>query len=211
MSRSDPSGADQSDAEHQATDLAVGGWNPSRRAKPQLTGSRAREAADARFRPDHPCRHAGRGRRGEGSTSRERPLRPCLMGLDARWRPGPGCSCWSCQPRFSGNVVHIVVAVVAHGQVVVVGSTPPVGRRGPWWGDKSPVSREAHTVTCGSRGTTPSGDPTAMGRGRRGLVRASSGWDGCRAWRGLLASAGRWSVGGATACHHVAAGLRRFG
>ena len=33
LSRVDPSGADQIDAEHQATDLAVGGSNPSRRAK----------------------------------------------------------------------------------------------------------------------------------------------------------------------------------
>ena len=33
VSRPDPSGADQIDAEHQATDLAVGGSNPSRRAK----------------------------------------------------------------------------------------------------------------------------------------------------------------------------------
>ena len=32
VSRPDPSGTDQSDAEHQATDLAVGGANPSRRA-----------------------------------------------------------------------------------------------------------------------------------------------------------------------------------
>ena len=32
LSRLDPSGADQIDAEHQATDLAVGGSNPSRRA-----------------------------------------------------------------------------------------------------------------------------------------------------------------------------------
>jgi hypothetical protein len=32
VSRPDPSGADQIDAEHQATDLAVGGSNPSRRA-----------------------------------------------------------------------------------------------------------------------------------------------------------------------------------
>src|SRR5829696_10142451 len=32
LSRPDPSGADQTDAEHQATDLAVGGSNPSRRA-----------------------------------------------------------------------------------------------------------------------------------------------------------------------------------
>jgi hypothetical protein len=34
VSRLDPSGADQIDAEHQATDLAVGGSNPSRRAHP---------------------------------------------------------------------------------------------------------------------------------------------------------------------------------
>ena len=33
LSRPDPTGADQIDAEHQATDLAVGGSNPSRRAK----------------------------------------------------------------------------------------------------------------------------------------------------------------------------------
>jgi hypothetical protein len=33
VSRPDRSGADQIDAEHQATDLAVGGSNPSRRAK----------------------------------------------------------------------------------------------------------------------------------------------------------------------------------
>ena len=32
VSRPDPSGADQIDAEHQATDLKVGGSNPSRRA-----------------------------------------------------------------------------------------------------------------------------------------------------------------------------------
>jgi hypothetical protein len=32
VSRPDPSGAVQIDAEHQATDLAVGGSNPSRRA-----------------------------------------------------------------------------------------------------------------------------------------------------------------------------------
>jgi hypothetical protein len=39
VSRSDPSGAVQIDAEHQATDLAVGGSNPSRRAsKPQVSG-----------------------------------------------------------------------------------------------------------------------------------------------------------------------------
>jgi hypothetical protein len=33
VSRPDPSGANQIDAEHQATDLAVGGSNPSRRAQ----------------------------------------------------------------------------------------------------------------------------------------------------------------------------------
>src|SRR4029453_7202866 len=33
VSRPDRSGSDQIDAEHQATDLAVGGSNPSRRAK----------------------------------------------------------------------------------------------------------------------------------------------------------------------------------
>jgi hypothetical protein len=33
VSRPDPTGSDQSDVEHQATDLAVGGSNPSRRAK----------------------------------------------------------------------------------------------------------------------------------------------------------------------------------
>jgi hypothetical protein len=33
VSRPDPSGADQTDAEHQPTDLVVGGSNPSRRAK----------------------------------------------------------------------------------------------------------------------------------------------------------------------------------
>jgi hypothetical protein len=32
VSRPDPSGADPIDADHQATDLAVGGSNPSRRA-----------------------------------------------------------------------------------------------------------------------------------------------------------------------------------
>ena len=35
VSRPDPSGADQIDAKHQATDLAVGGSNPSRRAPAQ--------------------------------------------------------------------------------------------------------------------------------------------------------------------------------
>jgi hypothetical protein len=38
VSRPDPSGSDQIDAEHQATDLAVGGSNPSRRANVQLKG-----------------------------------------------------------------------------------------------------------------------------------------------------------------------------
>jgi hypothetical protein len=39
VSRPDPSGADQIDAEHQATDLVVGGSNPSRRAPtPQVNG-----------------------------------------------------------------------------------------------------------------------------------------------------------------------------
>jgi hypothetical protein len=33
VSRPDRSGADPTDADHQATDLAVGGSNPSRRAK----------------------------------------------------------------------------------------------------------------------------------------------------------------------------------
>jgi hypothetical protein len=33
LSRPDPAGADQIDAEHQATELAVGGSNPSRRTK----------------------------------------------------------------------------------------------------------------------------------------------------------------------------------
>jgi hypothetical protein len=33
LSRADPSGADQIDVEHQATELAVGGSNPSRRAQ----------------------------------------------------------------------------------------------------------------------------------------------------------------------------------
>jgi hypothetical protein len=37
-SRPDRSGADQVDAEHQATDLAVGGSNPSRRANAQFSG-----------------------------------------------------------------------------------------------------------------------------------------------------------------------------
>jgi hypothetical protein len=34
VSRPDRSGADQIDVEHQATELAVGGSNPSRRAHP---------------------------------------------------------------------------------------------------------------------------------------------------------------------------------
>jgi hypothetical protein len=39
VSRPDRSGPDQIDAQHQATDLAVGGSNPSRRApKPQVNG-----------------------------------------------------------------------------------------------------------------------------------------------------------------------------
>jgi hypothetical protein len=42
VSRPDPSGADQSDAEHQATDLAVGGSNPSRRAT-NSAGQRAHD------------------------------------------------------------------------------------------------------------------------------------------------------------------------
>jgi hypothetical protein len=38
VSRPDPTGADQTDAEHRSTDLAVGGSNPSQRAsKPQST------------------------------------------------------------------------------------------------------------------------------------------------------------------------------
>jgi hypothetical protein len=45
VSRPDPSGADQIDAEHLATDLAVGGSNPSRRAKAQVRGSMARGEA----------------------------------------------------------------------------------------------------------------------------------------------------------------------
>ncbi len=44
VSRPDPSGADQIDAEHQATDLAVGGSNPSRRA----TSRRATKPAGQR-------------------------------------------------------------------------------------------------------------------------------------------------------------------
>jgi hypothetical protein len=52
--RPDRSRADQIDAEHQATDLAVGGSNPSRRAKPQVRGTVARRAASYRFWPDHP-------------------------------------------------------------------------------------------------------------------------------------------------------------
>jgi hypothetical protein len=45
MSRPDPSGADQIDAEHQATDLKVGGSNPSRRANVQLSDGIVRRAA----------------------------------------------------------------------------------------------------------------------------------------------------------------------
>src|SRR5262245_23220405 len=44
LSWADPSGADQSDAEHPPTDLAVGGSSPSRRAKPQVRGCQAKEA-----------------------------------------------------------------------------------------------------------------------------------------------------------------------
>jgi hypothetical protein len=44
VSRPDRSGSNQIDVEHQATDLAVGGSNPSRRAKGQLRGYQAREA-----------------------------------------------------------------------------------------------------------------------------------------------------------------------
>jgi hypothetical protein len=40
VSRPDPSGADQTDAEHQATDLAVGGSNPSRRAQRPRSATR---------------------------------------------------------------------------------------------------------------------------------------------------------------------------
>jgi hypothetical protein len=39
VSRPDPSVADQIDAEHQTTDLAVGGSNPSRRAPSAQVGS----------------------------------------------------------------------------------------------------------------------------------------------------------------------------
>ena len=84
----DPSGADQIDAEHQATDLAVGGSNPSRRAK--RAGQRhcskgIREAPDSGL--IIPCRHAARNRRGtadEPGATRA----PVPDGLDARWRPG---------------------------------------------------------------------------------------------------------------------------
>ena len=48
VSRPDPTGADQTDAEHQATDLAVGGSNPSRRAIfPVQHGSSRRSSPSA--------------------------------------------------------------------------------------------------------------------------------------------------------------------
>ena len=50
------------------------------------------------------------------------------------------------------DVFHIVVAVVAHGQVVVVGQQPTSRLARSLVDDKSPVSREAHTVICRSRG-----------------------------------------------------------
>ncbi len=61
LSRPDPSGADQIDAEHQATDLAVGGSNPSRRAT-KTPAQRPCDGAAARcqvagLRPN--CDHVG--------------------------------------------------------------------------------------------------------------------------------------------------------
>jgi hypothetical protein len=50
VSRLDPSGADQIDAEHQATDLAVGGSNPSRRADVQVKSLRAEFGSNRRGR-----------------------------------------------------------------------------------------------------------------------------------------------------------------
>src|SRR5215204_525307 len=79
VSRPDRSGADQIDAEHQATDLAVGGSNPSRRAK--CAGQRycskgSREAPDSRLIIPAAMRVAIDAVR---PTSRERPARPLLM------------------------------------------------------------------------------------------------------------------------------------
>ena len=47
VSRPDPTGADQTDAEHQSTDLAVGVRIPRGAPKPQLRGGVAREAGEA--------------------------------------------------------------------------------------------------------------------------------------------------------------------
>ena len=48
VSRPDPTGADQIDAEHQATDLAVGGSNPSRRAKRAVQRPSSRRSSPGR-------------------------------------------------------------------------------------------------------------------------------------------------------------------
>ena len=79
VSRPDPTGADQIDAEHQPTDLAVGGSNPSRRAKcagQRFCSKGSREAPDSGLIIPGAMRVAIDAVR---PTSRERPARPLLM------------------------------------------------------------------------------------------------------------------------------------
>jgi hypothetical protein len=83
VSRPDPSGADQINAEHQATDLPVGGSNPSRCAKG--TGQRycsKRSRKHPILGLIIPCRHAVTID-AVRPTSRKRPA-PVPDGLDAR-------------------------------------------------------------------------------------------------------------------------------
>jgi hypothetical protein len=71
VSRPDPSGPDQIDAEHQATDLAVGVPNPSRRATWWVRQPQGREPLALRRRADRSCclvRVSAPGRRATGEA-----------------------------------------------------------------------------------------------------------------------------------------------
>jgi hypothetical protein len=71
VSSPDPSGADQIDAEHQATDLVVGGSNPAARFTSRLLLTRSRRLKGAQTRW-HCCiepKCAGEAQQGGGSPS----------------------------------------------------------------------------------------------------------------------------------------------
>jgi hypothetical protein len=149
----DPSGADQSGAEHQATDLAVGGLNPSRRARSLRSAAWAVAdfeqlvAAHGAVLPrpgraDEPRRVGSLGRWRRWIESTFDPLKGQL-GLERHGgRTLPGVVVWVAQrlawPRRSGGTGRRRARQALPGRLRPLGPHPPAGRPARRGGGRDP-------------------------------------------------------------------------